>query len=62
MSFFITTSLADEISNGAGDSVSSVGDENERETEDEIRESSQKTSKSGTTNKDKKMRVEIDCY
>ena len=62
MSFFITTSLADEISNGAGDSVSSVGDENERETEDEIRESSQKTSKSGTTNKDKQMRVEIDCY
>ena len=62
MLFFITTSLADEISNGAGDSVSSVGDENERETEDEIRESSQKTSKSGTTNKDKKMRVEIDCY
>lgn len=62
MLFFITTSLADEISNGAGDSVSSVGDENERETEDEIRESSQKTSKSGTTNKDKQMRVEIDCY
>lgn len=55
-------SVADEISNGAGDSVSSVGDENERETEDEIRESSQKTSKSGTTNKDKQMRVEIDCY
>ena len=62
MLFFITTSLADKISNGAGDSVSSVGDENERETEDEIRESSQKTSKSGTTNKDKQMRVEIDCY
>lgn len=61
MLFFITTSLADEISNGAGDSVSSVGDENERETEDEIRESSQKTSKSGTTNKDKQMCVEIDC-